>query len=345
MLARMLGAAARHEAEHKAERQQRAGLQKARAGKPHPAGTRGYGYQADGVTVAAEAEIIREAKTRVLAGESAHSVAGDLNDRGVPTVTGTKWSAAVLRQILSSGRISGRREYHGEIMTDQPSWAAIITTAESDQLRAILARRPGTPRGRARSYLFSGIFTCGNCHAGLYGKPHSAGLRYVCVQGPGKPGCGKVAVMAAPAEQIARDKILTALDSPDFVTALITATSASGDNDAAGISAQLRDLDGQREELAKDMAARRITRKEWLAARDELTSQIDSLTASLSRSEHSRALVSFASMTGTVWDRWEQMTDGARRALVKAATAAIPVSPATSRRWNPARIGAPLWRT
>jgi DNA invertase Pin-like site-specific DNA recombinase len=52
MLARMLGAAARHEAEHQAERHRRAGLQKARAGKPHRAGNRrGYGYQPDGITI------------------------------------------------------------------------------------------------------------------------------------------------------------------------------------------------------------------------------------------------------------------------------------------------------
>jgi DNA invertase Pin-like site-specific DNA recombinase len=345
MLARMLGAAARHEAEHKAERQQRAGLQKARAGQPHPAGRRGYGYQADGVTIiGAEAEIVREARTRVLAGESVRSVAGDLDDRAVPTVTGARWSTEALRQILVSGRISGRREYHGEIMTGQPSWSAIITVAESDQLRAHLARRPGTPRGRARSYLFSGIFTCGTCQAGLYGRPHSAGPRYVCVKEPGKPGCGKVTVMAGHAEQIARDKILTALDSPDFITALITATSTAGDTDTVGISAQLREIDAQREELAADWATRRITRKEWLAARDSLTAEADRLTARLSRSEHSRALVSFAAMTGTVWERWEQMTGGARRALIKAATAAIPVHPATSRRWEPNRIGAPVWR-
>lgn len=178
----------------------------------------------------------------------------------------------------------------------------------------------------------------------MYGKPHSKGLRYVCVKAPCKPGCGKVAIMAAPAEQIGRDKILTALDSPDFVTALINATSTGGDTDTAQISGQLRDFDAQREELAADWAARRITRKEWLAARDSLTEEADRLTARLSRNEHSRALVSFAAMTGTVWERWEQMTSGARRALVKGAVAEIPIRPATSRQWNPARIDAPVWR-
>jgi len=308
-------------------------------GKPHPSGIRGYGYQPGGTTIIpAEAEIIREAKTQALAGESVRSIAGDLNDRDIPTVTGKKWSGAVLRQILVSGRISGRREYHGEIMTEQASWPAIISAEHSDQLRAQLATRAGTPRARARSYLLSGIFTCG---AGLYGRRHSSGLRYVCVKAPGLPGCGTVAVMAAPAEQIARDVILTALDSPDFLAALITATSGAG---AGEISGQLRAIDSRRDELADAWAAGEISRKEWLTARDRLTADVGALTARLSRSQHSRTLAAFAGMTGTVWQRWATMTTGARRALIQSVAAGIPVHPAASRHWNPARIGAPLWR-
>ncbi|HUY49624.1 MAG TPA: recombinase family protein [Streptosporangiaceae bacterium] len=76
--------------------------------------------------VPAEAAIIREAATRVLAGESARSIVRDLNDRAVPSATGKIWSALVLRQILVSGRISGRREHHGQIMNEE-SWAPVIT--------------------------------------------------------------------------------------------------------------------------------------------------------------------------------------------------------------------------
>jgi hypothetical protein len=151
-------------------------------------------------------------------------------------------------------------------------------------------------------------------------------------------------VLAAPAEQIARDKILTALDSPEFLAALIAASATAGDADPGQITSDLRGIDAQRAELAEAWAARRITRKEWLAARDQLTATADALTARLSRTEHSRALVAFAAMTGTVWDRWEQMTTGARRALVKAAASGIPVHPAAGRHWSPDRIGAPLWR-
>ena len=73
---------------------------------------------------------------------------------------------------------------------------------------------------------------------------------------------GRSPCWAAPAEQIARDKILTALDSPDFLAALIAATATTGDAEPGQITADLRDIDAQRAELAEDWAARRITRKE-----------------------------------------------------------------------------------
>jgi hypothetical protein len=347
MLARMLGAAARHEAEHKAERHRRAGLQKARAGKPHFAGNRrGYGYQSDGTTIIdAEAQIVRECAARALAGESMRSVAADLNDRAVPTVTGARWSGDALRQILCSGRVSGRREYHGDIAHDQ-SWPAIITADQSDQLRLLLARRPGTRRASARRYLLSGILVCSRCGHGLYAKGSPGRpARYVCVREPGKPGCGTIFITAHLADDEVRDRILTALDSPQFLAALITA--AGGTNPDAGAddtAARLRAIETRRDELAATWAAGDISRKEWLTARDHLNHAADQLTSRIARTTHGRALAQFATMTGTVWDRWDTLTTSARRALIQSVTATIPVHPATRGRWNPDRIGHPIWR-
>jgi hypothetical protein len=113
---------------------------------------------------------------------------------------------------------------------------------------------------------------------------------------------------------------------------------------ADGISGQLRAIDARRDELAAMWSAGEISRKEWLTARHQLSASADALTAELPRTQHGRALAQFAAMTGTVWDCWEQMTTGARRALIQSVTAAIPVHPATTRRWNPDRIGDPVWR-
>jgi len=291
--------------------------------------------------VPAEAAIIAEAATRALAGESVRSIARDLNQRAVPSATGGQWSALVVRQILTSGRISGRREYHGQI-THQESWPAIITPGQSDQLRVLLARRPGTTRASTRRYLLSGILTCAVCGHGLYARGHQKGHRYVCVKDPGKDGCGTVTITAARADDEVRDRILTALDTPQFVAALIAA--AGGPDDADDTAAQLRAIETRRDELAATWAAGDITRKEWLTARDHLNHTASQLTSRLARTTHGRALAQFATMTGTVWDRWDTLTTGARRALIQSVAAAIPVHPATPGRWNPDRIGHPIWR-
>jgi DNA invertase Pin-like site-specific DNA recombinase len=345
MVARTLGAAARHESEHKAERQRRERLQKAQAGQPST-GTRGYGYTLGNTTIIeTEAEVVREAATRVLAGESLRSVARDLNERAIPSATGKQWSVPALRAILVSGRISGRREYHGQIVAD-PSWPAIITVAQSDELRALFLGRPGTSRDRARTYLLSGILRCGTCGHSMCGRPHTAGRRYICPRQPGNIACGTIAVMADAAEVEVRDRVLTALDNPDFLARLLAAETGDSNEggDSTDVSARLREIDSQRNDLAAMWAAKEIDRKEWLAARAELRDEADALTATLARSQHGRALAEFAAMEGHLWQRWEQLPPGAQRALITAIVDHIDVHPARSRHWNPDRIADPIWR-
>ena len=215
LVARTLGAAARHESEHKSERMRRARLQAAEAGKPHPSGQRGYGYAADHVTIIEdEAEVIRETATRILAGESRGSVAADLNARCLLTTEGKQWQVSTLHNVLSSARISGRREYHGEILADG-TWPAIITPEQSDRLRALLARPAGQAPKR-RTYVYSGLLRCGRpgCGHVMWGRAIEGTRRYVCVKGPGVGGCNRVSVYAEPVESEIRDQVLAALETP-----------------------------------------------------------------------------------------------------------------------------------
>ena len=341
MVARTLGTAARHEAEHKAERQRRERLQKAKAGQPHTTGTRGYGYTPAMTVIDAEAAVVREAATRVLAGESLRSVCRDFNDRTIPSAKGGHWQVPVLKALLTSARISGRREYYGQIMHEH-SWPAIITPAASDELRALLTARKGT-QPPARTYLLSGILTCAICHKGLSGRPHNGRPRYICAKHPGNGRCGKVAIMADLADAEVRDRVLTALDTPDFLAQIIAAATA-GTTEASHISDELRAIEARREELARDYARRRIDRKEWLTARDELASEADRLTSELARTQHGRALADFAAMHGHLWDRWDTLTTGGKRALITAVVHHIDIRPATHRRFDPDRIADPTWR-
>jgi site-specific DNA recombinase len=73
MTARIVGAFARHESEHKSERIRRKHLELAEKGLPNGGGRR-YGYEADGMTIREdEAEIVREMCSRFLAGDSIYS--------------------------------------------------------------------------------------------------------------------------------------------------------------------------------------------------------------------------------------------------------------------------------
>jgi hypothetical protein len=89
-----------------------------------------------------------------------------------------------------------------------------------------------------------------------------------------------------------------------------------------------------------------VSKKEWHTARRTISDELDKLTRSLSRDTHSLALAQFAAMEGDVWDRWEQLTNGARRALVEAAADPITVYPAQRRgshKFDPDRIKI-TWR-
>lgn len=188
MVARVHCAIARHEIEHKAERQKRAELQRARSGGARVAGLRAYGYGPDRATVVpSEAAVVREAASRLLAGESLRGVCADLNMRGVATVTGTPWHPTVLREMLRRPRIAGLSSYRGEIV-GQGMWQPILDEPTRRGLCELLddpSRRQGTT---ARRHLLTGLAACDECsvpmslHVGGRHRPETSRTAYRCPQ-------------------------------------------------------------------------------------------------------------------------------------------------------------------
>ncbi len=117
LIARIQGAVAKKESDDKSRRIRRKHEELAQAGRVSGGGTRPYGYETDRRTLRPdEAAIIRECAQRALAGDSLRALCLDLNDRDVPTVTGTPWKSQTLKRILTSARISGQRDHHREIV-------------------------------------------------------------------------------------------------------------------------------------------------------------------------------------------------------------------------------------
>jgi site-specific DNA recombinase len=132
-------------------------------GVPRP-GPRAFGFEPDGKTPRpAEANRLRDAAERVLAGETLYGMVAEWNAAGVTTSTGRPWSTSKLSQLLARPRNAGRLEHCGKIVA-RNAWEAIIPEDVYDSLMDVLAdpsRR--TNPGRAPQWLGSGIYRCWGC--------------------------------------------------------------------------------------------------------------------------------------------------------------------------------------
>lgn len=153
IVARILGATARHESEHKAARLRSKHQQKAVQGLWSGGGRRPYGYEKVGVTLSpAEADVVQEAARRVLVGESLRTIVTDFNSRGIKSARGGLWSTKRLKDMLRSARIAGLREHRGA--TTKAVWPGIIS--EGQHLRLREKFQPGK-RNSGGTLLHSGV--------------------------------------------------------------------------------------------------------------------------------------------------------------------------------------------
>ena len=161
MVARQLGAVAVYESEHKSERLRSARIQQAANGKHH-GGIRCYGYAKDGTTVIAdEAAEIASACAAIAAGASLRGVVHDMNDRGITTVTGKRWTSQQLRQTLMSPRIAGWSTHKG-VIVGTAAWPAIVDDATWRHVETTLgnAARRTNRGGNTPRWLGSGLYVC-----------------------------------------------------------------------------------------------------------------------------------------------------------------------------------------
>jgi site-specific DNA recombinase len=216
-----LAARAEQEAERTAKRYKAAARYRAKKGLHQNGSRRPYGHNTEwSALVPHEAEILNEAAKRVVAGEAIFTIARDLSARGVPTATGkTTWQHDVLRQILLSARMVGRREYDDAVI-DLPDVPAILPEALWQQVRDKLT--PKQRPGRRENRLLSNLATCGACGLTLIGDTDDGARTYNCKKRPAEPGaCGGVVVRAALADAKVDRELVTFLNDRPRVEALL----------------------------------------------------------------------------------------------------------------------------
>jgi DNA invertase Pin-like site-specific DNA recombinase len=339
LIARTLGAFARYESEHKGERIRRKHLEIAQAGRRPGGGWRPFGFQTDGLTIdPEEAELVREAARRVIAGESIRSICTDWNDRGIPTTTGRTWNQTVMRRLLTAHSTAGLRELRGLVVP--AIWPAILDEATWRRTRAVLLdpdRR--TNFVHVRRYLLTGFLTCGRCGAKLVARPRSDKRRaYVCARGPKFSGCGQLGVLAEPLEEAVAAVLFARADSPRVVEAIRAQHARADEED---LLSQLAEDEAALEQLARDHYVDKVIGKgQFLAASQGLERRVAATRRRLLHQGGDAVAAGWTGEGGALRTAWPTLNLHQRRAVLQAFVEEIRLGPAVRgrNRFDPDRI-------
>jgi site-specific DNA recombinase len=333
MVARQLGAVARYEVEHMVERQQRARLQAATAGR-WSGGRRPYGYGPDGVTlVQAEADALRWAATQVLAGMSLNAVAAQLNARGARTSTGRPWKPTELRRALVRPRNAGLMVHRGQVV-GPADWPAILDEGTWRGVCAVLSdptRRTNT--STARRWLLSGLAVCGVCgdpvrstSAGGTSRGRRMKPGYTCRSGK------HVVRDAAECDRFVEQVILERLSRPDARDLL----APDRRTDTAALHARDTALRERLDELGRLYGDGAIDAPQLQAATAAIRAQRERITAELAAASRGSVLAGVADAPDPA-KVWEGLDLSRRRAIVDTL-ATVTILPGRKGRrpgWRP----------
>jgi DNA invertase Pin-like site-specific DNA recombinase len=268
-----------------------------------------------------EVEIIREVARRMLDGEPLSKLAAELNERGVTTSRGGKWTGANLGRTLGHQRYGGHVEYHGANV-GRISGEPVLDEDTFEQVQAFLATRR-TGRRPSGGWPLTGVMHCGNPKCDpkrtLAGhrssKPRADGSyarRYVCA--PSNGGCG-LSILAEQTEQIVKTGVLAYLRDRDVrkrvrrESAALTEALAAAQAEIDYVTERIEILE---EKLARDLtsqAAYDRTMPVWEARRAKAMAAKSSLREQAGNAADEPAL------TGEEWDD-PAMTPARKRALI-----------------------------
>jgi DNA invertase Pin-like site-specific DNA recombinase len=233
------------------------------------------------------APIVRELFERIIAGDSLHSIAGDLNKRGVPTPLayrnarcgvigkdGAGWTNSKIRSLVSNVQTAGfrvTRKGKKEEILGETSWKPLVSAEQFRLVRQILSdpeRR--TQRGIAPKWLLSGILECGVCGARcrrLGGKPS-----YVC-HGHNFDGKACVSGRMAPIDVFVVGTLLKRLARPDALAVLQGGHDA--DLERTDAAKELAELEAELEEYRGYVEQGKLTAASMVRAEARLLPAIE----------------------------------------------------------------------
>ncbi|MCX4578153.1 recombinase family protein [Streptomyces sp. NBC_01571] len=334
MTARILGAVARQESEHKGARVARKRQQKAKAGE-WGGGIRPFGWgmptgetrkkivKATGEeievpvldmdkAVPKEAAAIKYGTDLLLSGGSIQGFSRWLRDEGILSTQGNAIRPTDTRLLLLRPRNAGIAIYQGQEI-GRGSWEPIVTEAEFRGVVAVLKNPARTSaRGSKPKWLGSLIYRCGQpgcterTKCGRGGSTSQPGYR--CITGHGG---------ARQAERVDRyisDLIVKRLSRPDAVDLL---EPGPDDVDVAGLQLQSDQTRQRLVDLAALFGSGHIDMAQFAQGSDTARAQLAVITKSLERAGKRDPLVSLVGAPD-VGKAWKALELDRRRSVLKS---------------------------
>ena len=308
MTARILGAVARQESEHKGHRVARARQQRALAGE-WAGGIRPFGWGAptgevrqkvDRKTgeevevpeldmmkaVPEEAEALRYWTDQILSGASIRSLVKWCADKGITTTRGNPVSHTDMRDMLLRPRNAGIAVYRGEEV-GRGKWDPIVEETKYRAVAAILKdpSRTTTP-GAAPKWLGSILYRCGRgeCPHFVY-VTQSGGRRFPSYRCQTGHGGGRRAEIV---DQYVEDVVVERLSRPDAHDLLEPAPDGV---DVAALQTEAEQIRMRLRNLAGKYGAGEIGDMQFSVGSDTARAQLEGVTKQLARAATQDPLV------------------------------------------------------
>jgi DNA invertase Pin-like site-specific DNA recombinase len=339
--ARIVGAIARQESERKSVRLVAANRHRAEKGQ-RMGGRRPFGYEQDGLTIRpAEAAVLRESAQRIIDGASVRSEALRLNEAGVSTTTGRRWTSARIRDVLLNPRYVGKRSYKGEVVADA-EWPAVFDPAVWETLQSVLRspKRRWLGRGRPARYWLSRVAVCGRCGTGMIGSGRVENPLYCCRVDVG--GCGRVSIRANRLERVIADTILDRAGTPARRAELVAAATGTDRTEVDAIVGGIEAAERTKQEAAAMFAVRDIDREQLATISRSVDAEIVALRRRLGAIERETVL---AGIDGDLTEAWDGLSVEDRRRIARALLSEVTIAPFSSNGgiFDPRRV-QPVWR-
>jgi len=283
-----------------------------------------------------EAAVIRDMAEQVLKGISLGAIAQGLREREVPTVTGVRWTAETVKDVLSKKVCAGIVVHKGQdtgvrladpILTEE-TWNAVVARLNSPVIewtdrsgKTHTAKRQQTKAGRTPTWLGTGTYLCPCGSTVDIQCGRNRARSYKCGRDANSTGSVHIRRNAAQVDEYVSRSIVERLANADTFSLLVKQAQPEVDVDALRLEA--RTLRARLDDLAAALAEGEIDRQQMAKGSKRLRAKLDEIDAQLASSTSTGDLFRLVSPfnplahladTAAVW---LGLSLGERRALVK----------------------------